>query len=526
MGRSSGIASRRRALEDSDSPPRIMLLLRILTSSVLACLVPLACGAADLPPTKAGALSFGWATESITPPGPVAIAGQYHTRISGDVHDPLTVTALALETRASGESLDQAIWVSCDLVGIRRRSVDRIRALLREALPDFDPRKLIVSTTHTHTAPSITDERETDLHPYDFAGSWAYRIPTNQPGVIRPLEFLRFMEDQVARAATRAWKDRQPGGISHGLGHVSVARNRRAVYFDGTARLYGDTKDPAFSHTEGTSDDALDALFLWRDGRLVGTLLTLYCPSQSVEGELYLSADFWFDIRTALRERIAPGLHVLPLTGASGDQSPHVQVAKPADVAMLAARNLLYRQEIARRVVQSVDDLLEPAGKQIRTQVVLVHRTATVPLPVWKVSETRFAEAQATLQAGQNKLYALPSPDYIHWRVQRTMAARYELQKSDPFYPCEIHAVRLDDLALATNPFELFTDYGQRIKSRSPATQTAVVQLTADCPAYLPTERAVAGGGYSARIDDGVVGPEGGRKLVEDTVHMLTELWK
>ena len=52
-----------------------------------------------------------------------------------------------------------------------------------------------------------------------------------------------------------------------------------------------------------------------------------------------------------------------------------------------------------------------------------------------------------------------------------------------------------------------------------------VVQLTADCGAYLPTERAVLGGGYSARIDDGVVGPEGGTVLVEETTRILQEMW-
>ena len=80
-------------------------------------------------------------------------------------------------------------------------------------------------------------------------------------------------------------------------------------------------------------------------------------------------------------------------------------------------------------------------------------------------------------------------------------------------------------MALATNPFELFTDYGLRMKARSPAVHTSIVQLTADCGAYLPTERAVAGGGYSGRIDDGVIGPEGGRTLVEETVKMLKAMW-
>ena len=475
---------------------------------------------------KVGELSFGWASESIVPLKPVALAGQYHTRISRESHDPITVTALALETQDPGGSVDQAVWVSCDLVGIRKRSIDRIRKLVSGSATGLDPRKVIISATHTHTAPAITDADETDLHPYDFAGSWAYRIPAEQKDVMRPLEYLEFLEGKIAAVVLKAWKSRQPGGISSGLGHVSVARNRRAVYFDGKTRLYGDTKDPQFSHTEGTSDDSLDALFFWREGQIVGMALTLYCPSQSVEGELYLSADFWYDTRKALREKFSAALFVLPLTGASGDQSPHIQVGKASETRMLTQRRLLYREEIARRLVQSVSEVAETAKHTIRTSIRLEHRVEDIRLPVWKVTEARFAEASAIVRSGKDRLNDLPSPAYINWRVQRTMMARYALQQTDPFYFAEVHALRVDDLALVTNPFELFTDYSSRIKARSPAAQTSVVQLTADCPAYLPTERAVLGGGYSARIDDGVVGPEGGRVLVEETSRMLRALWE
>lgn len=96
---------------------------------------------------------------------------------------------------------------------------------------------------------------------------------------MRPLDYLRFLEEKVAAAATRAWKERHPGGLTHGLGHVSVARNRRAVYFDGSALVTATPRTPASPTREGTSDDSLDGLFLWRDGRLVGMALTLYCPS-------------------------------------------------------------------------------------------------------------------------------------------------------------------------------------------------------------------------------------------------------
>ena len=498
-----------------------------LRSTLLLCLwaLPLLLQAQVSTNSRPGALWFGWASDSIVPPKPVAIAGQYHTRISGDVHDPITVTALALETRDTKGSLSQVVWVSCDLVGIRKRSVDRVRTLLTNQVPGLNPLKVIISATHTHTAPAITDEDETDLHPYDFAGSWAYRIPPDRTDVMRPQEYLSFLEGKIAGVVSNAWFSRKPGAMSSALGHVSIARNRRAVYFDGTARLYGDTKDPNFSHTEGASDDSLDTLFFWREGKLIGLALTVYCPSQSVEGELYLSADFWHDARKALRERYSPELFVLPLTGASGDQSPHIQVGKASDTRMITRRTLLYRQEIARRLVNAVGDVESVARQDVRKEVWLDHRVERVPLPVWKVSEQRFAEAKKTVDAGKDNLRNLPSPDYINWRVQRTMTARHALQERQPEYLTEVHVLRLDDMAYATNPFELFTDYSSRIKSRSPALHTSVVQLTADCPAYLPTERAVQGGGYSARIDDGVVGPEGGRVLVEQTTRMLQSLW-
>ena len=56
-------------------------------------------------------------------------------------------------------------------------------------------------------------------------------------------------------------------------------------------------------------------------------------------------------------------------------------------------------------------------------------------------------------------------------------------------YQMELHVLRLGDIAIATNPFELFTDYGIQMKARSKALQTFVIQL-AGSGSYLPTDRA------------------------------------
>ena len=85
--------------------------------------------------------------------------------------------------------------------------------------------------------------------------------------------------------------------------------------------------------------------------------------------------------------------------------------------------------------------------------------------------------------------------------------------------------LRIGDAVVCTNPFELFSDYGLRIKARSEAVQTLVVQLVGAGNSYLPTEKAVAGGGYSAVVESDLVSPAGGRMLVERTLDLVHSIW-
>ncbi|MBQ1454619.1 MAG: hypothetical protein IIZ25_02065, partial [Thermoguttaceae bacterium] len=111
-----------------------------------------------------------------------------------------------------------------------------------------------------------------------------------------------------------------------------------------------------------------------------------------------------------------------------------------------------------------------------------------------------------------------------------------------------LNVIRLGDCALCFAQFEVYTDYGIMVKARSKAVQTFTVQLTgsarepmpskeetpelyrdwsaASGGTYLPSRRAVAGGGYGAIIQSNIVGPEGGETLVEETLKVIDELWK
>jgi hypothetical protein len=102
--------------------------------------------------------------------------------------------------------------------------------------------------------------------------------------------------------------------------------------------------------------------------------------------------------------------------------------------------------------------------------------------------------------------------------------ARYEQEKKSAKLGVEIKVIRIGDMAIASNPFELYLDYGIQMKVKSPAVQTFIVQLTG-AGSYLPTQRSINGGAYGAVPASTIFGPEAGEELVAKTVAMLESLW-
>jgi hypothetical protein len=421
------------------------------------------------------------------------------------VHDPITATVLALET--SGAGAGQAIMVSCDLVSIVPAIEEALQRRVQAQLQDFDSGKLFLNATHTHTAPVLKDGQ--------------YEIP---PGVMLPSEYRAFLVDRLAAAVVQAWRDRKPGGVSWALGQAVVGHNRRAVYADGTARMYGKTDRADFRRLEGYEDHGVEVLFLW-DARnmLTGVVINVACPSQVLEGQSYISADFWHEVRKRIQERHPGSPFVFAMTGAAGDQSPHLLFRRKAEDRLRERLGLSETEEIAARIANAVDYVLPAARKDIRHMVPFLHTVEEVRLPVRKITAAEAGRAKQEYE----RLMKMPATErtrYVQMNRHKEVMRRYERQDREPYYEMTLHAIRLGDIAIATNPFELFLDYGIQIKARSRAEQTFVAQLSG-AGTYLPTAKAVAGGHYSAEAADNLVGPEGGQVLVERTVAAINSMW-
>ena len=426
---------------------------------------------------REGKLYVGWAVADITPGKPVALIGQLYKRISVAVQDPITATVLAIETRDEGGEKEQAIMVSCDVTFIRAQTQKKIQAIISEKITDFDASKLFLNATHSHAAPGFIDDEFFGL--YDTS---------DDKSVMKPSEYEVYFIDRLTEAVAKAWTDRKPAGFSWGLGNAVLGHNRRTVKVDGSAKMYG-VGDPDFDHYESNEDSKAGMLFFWNNRqKLTGIVINIVSTAQVTDATNFISADFFHEARENIRKKYGKDIYVFFQVGASGDVTPanHEFVYRRAEEIMLKRKGITARQELANRVLRAVDEVIPFVKNDIRNEIVFKHSVAKVNLPV---KET-------------------PAPPFY---------------MTDSVDPAEFHVLRIGDIAIATNPFELFMDYGTLMKVQSKAVMTLIVQLSCHHSGYLPTERAVKGGGYSA--DNFLVGPEGGYKLVSETVKRINEMW-
>ncbi|HOF39210.1 MAG TPA: hypothetical protein PLD73_03990 [Candidatus Hydrogenedentes bacterium] len=459
-----------------------------------------------VPPAQGAVLQVGASTVSITPDQPVALSGQMSTRIAREVQSVLLANALALESQNEGAALEQVIFVACDVVAIPEHIRTRAIELLAPRVPDFDTNKLIISATHTHTAPVMIEG--------------VYVIPDED--VMRPAEFSEFFSARIADVAEAAWKNRKPARAGWGMGDAVVAYNRRSFFEDGHAQMYGNISIDEFRGIEGPEDHAVEVLFFWdEDDSLIATAVNIACTAQEVEGLSVVNADFWHPVREGLKAKHGEGLVVLGWIGAAGDQSPHIRFRQAAEDRMRELRGLSRLDEIARRIIRAWEEAYEGGQKEKFSDVPLVHTVKSIELPQRLVTEQEYKDTQAEIAAASTD-----PRDYRRVEWLQNVLKRYEQQQQGDIgpYTMDLHVLRLGDVAIAVNPFELFTQYGIQMKAKSKALHTFVIEL-AGPGTYVPTPFAAAGGGYSAIAASNQVGPEGGQKLVDETVAAVNALW-
>ena len=493
-------------------------------------------------------LFIGWSEADITPVTnkKIGLYGQYYVRLAEKIHSRLKVTAAAF---SSGN--DHFLTAGLDNVGMPYAFYESVCKRVAELEKEIDTTKIFLHAIHTHSAPSINPEAgplgsDPILHCKESLREEDRKIPYED--MLTPAEYSAFACEKVAQALVEAWRNRKEGGIARAFGNARIGHCRRAVYSDNTAEMYGDTTRKDFIGMEAGEDSGVDMLFTFdKEGKKTGLILNVACPSQDMESTYQVSSDFAGATREKLQKEFGSDFRMIYEISPAGCQSPRDLVRHYATEPDFWHADGV--EELSNRLLHTVTKA--QIGK-IDYEPAFESKQVTVSLPRRRVSYPDYLKAKAELarllaiqpekeafiafcdetHANEKKDGHGPYDDKKHHfsliKIEKAVLVRYENQDASPVITFPMNVIRMGEIAIATNPFELYLYYGQIIKARSKAKQTFLVQLCNGASfhaGYLPSPAGERFGGYGGLVVNGQVGSDGGYKLCDDTVAEINKMF-
>lgn len=447
-------------------------ILNLIAVLVLLATAALAAGGAG----ARGELKVGFSQMDITPPVGTIITGPAGP-ISTGTDDPLKARAMVVQ---SGNR--KLAIVGVDLVKIRHDLADRVIALVMEQT-DITRDAVLICPSHNHSSPLI---------------------PTQGDKNTANKAYIETLPKLIADSIVQANKALQPARMAIGRslvyeGHV----NRRVISkADGLAlntwlKKLNDLKQvPQVLGSEGVNDPELWLVrFDSLDGKMLGSLVNFTChPCLHDRIKLHTwSADFPGVIAEHIAQEYGPQAVCVFTQGASGNIQPPVTWTPD-----WKERSAVF----AKAAVDAAKEALPVEGP-----VVVDYARRDVGVPRCNAEAQR---PEAITRLG--------------WRPEAFEGAKRTAEAMPRTLNMPVSVARIGPFAMATNPGELFAEWGISVKKRSPFPHTILSELTNDCVGYEPTEQAFQHEGYETLAGANFVSLEGIQKLVDTSVEMLQEL--
>ncbi len=423
---------------------------------------------------------------------PVLVSGSSLERGATEVVDPLHARCLVLD-----DGTEQIAIVVVDVLLIPCSMLDQIRQAAHETT-GIPADRMLISATHTHTAPSVWGVLGTDC---DEA-------------------YAAFLPGKIVEGIERAQKNLAPARIGWAMGKDSNnVFCRRFLMKPGTARtnpFTGNDNDlaqmnPGYENPNaikptGPADPDVAVISIQtRDGRpiaLVSNYSTHYAGSKAISADYF--AVFCEEIEKRIgAENLDPPFVAMLSNGTSGDANCH-DFTRP-------------RREFDRFTVgRDVADAAFEAYKTIQYYdwVPLVMEEARLTLKVRKPTAEEVAEARPVVDA-------LPDGKPRNWPeiyARETIL----LDQWPDTWEIKLQAIRIGRLGITAMPNEVYGSTGLWLKAESPLKPTFNVSLANGYAGYLPPPDQHKLGGYTTwRARSSFLEEEAEPKIVAQLLELL-----
>ena len=414
-------------------------------------------------PLRAGAHAI-----DITPTTfPVYVNGGFNERKATRAHDPLHARCLVL---ASGPT--RVAIAVVDTCLMPRTLIDKAKALAA-AKTGIPVENMLISATHTHTAPAVTGA-------------------LGCPGDV---EYIKVLPAKIAEGIRLAEKNLAPARVGHAVIDMPeytycrrwILRSdkiRPDPFGKRTVRamMHPGYQNPTFTGPSGPSDPAFSILAVQSAGgrpiALMGNFAMHYFG-----GSPALSADYFGlfakGVEKALGSKEAgPAFVGIMSHGTSGDIW-RVDYGQPRQPQTITA----YTDQFVRRACE--------AFKRItyRSRVPLVMREARLTLKVRTPDAEREAWARkiiAEMKAGKK-----------HGTYQRVYSREQIHLLATPTRELKLQALRIGEVGITAIPCEVYALTGLKLKAQSPLATTINIELANGADGYIPPPEQHVLGGYN-----------------------------
>ena len=212
------------------------------------------------------------------------------------------------------------------------------------------------------------------------------------------------------------------GQFSTGWGTV-VAYNRRSVYANGSAAMYG--KQTA--RTSGASRGGRPTSIRCSSGTrptAPGDDRQRFLPPREVEGLSELHADYWHPTRQMLHGKFGEDVCIVALCGARG-HVPATQYRKAArEPHVLLAGNSPGSRKSAGGS-PGVEESYEPAKTAKTSDVLLKHEYAVISLPQYRITEAEYKQTKSEAESLKKAMETDPNKVRLYdWPIRWSPAMK------------------------------------------------------------------------------------------------------
>ena len=465
-------------LHDDETPPVLTLNLipnalrtRFASASTFGGLAWWALMIVSAPVSAAAAeLRAGCSAIDVSPRVlPALRNGGFLEQVTDRVEDPLHCRAVVL---SDGETtLAIAIVDSCM---IPRDVCDAIKARV-EKLSDLPPARVLIASTHTHSAPSVMSYT---LGCRQDVAYTDYLIPRVAEGIaqaqaaLTPAEAAWAVVDAPDHTHCRRWVHQPDAFEVDPFGDRTVR-----------AMMHPGYQNPKYSGPSGPVDSGLTVLSLRSvDGKPLAVLANY--SMHYFGGPVGFSADYFGDFARYLEEKSGDKADAKPKfvgimsQGTSGDQH-WMDYARPE-------RKGYTRQQYARELGELTLAALSKAA--YRRDVSLAMAESRLALGRRLPSAARLSWARKLNQArGDRRPQNLPE----------VYAEQAQWLHDNPRAELVLQAVRIGELGLTAIPNEVFGVTGLKLKAGSPLETTMNLELANGAEGYIPPPGQHYLGGYT-----------------------------